>query len=161
MMDWNCHKDEIGNPKRKFGHGSHPESPHLRMSLLGDATILVACTFDRRADTVVVHLNQFTDWINPDIDILGICVPGVRDGLRENCGIRTEHRGLRNLSLSRIEVEAEERWLARRAVGTVRRPIGPAVRILAIPGCTKCRNGEPICCRVHCAAVRTRLSVRS
>lgn len=131
------------------------------MLILGDAAMLVACTFDRRVDTVVVDLNPFTDWIDPDIGILGICVPGVRDGLRENREIRTELRGLRNLSLSRIEAAAAERWLARHAVGIVHRPIGLAVRILAIPGDTNCRNGKPICCRVHCVAVRTRLSVQS
>ena len=60
------------------------------MLLSGDAAILVAFVFDRRADTVVVDLNPFSVRIDPDFDILGISVQGVRDGLRENREIRTE-----------------------------------------------------------------------
>ncbi len=37
------------------------------MLLSGDAAMHVVCVFERRADTVVVDLN-------PDMDILGICV---------------------------------------------------------------------------------------
>ena len=125
-----------------------------------DAAILVACIFERRADTVVVDLNPFSVWIDPDIHTLGICVQARTTGfvrIAKSNGVR----GLRNLSLSRIEAAAAERWLARHAVGIVHRPIGLAVRILAIPGDTNCRNGKPICCRVHCVAVRTRLSVQS
>lgn len=50
------------------------------MLFLGDAAILVACVFDRRADTVAVDLNPFSDWIDPDIDILGICVQACATG---------------------------------------------------------------------------------
>ena len=59
------------------------------MLLFGDAVIPVACVFDRRANIAAIDLYQLSVRIDPDIDILGICVPGVGDGLRENREIRT------------------------------------------------------------------------
>lgn len=66
------------------------------MLLLGDAVIPVACVFDRRADIVAIDLYQLSVRIDPDIDILGICILGVGDGLHENRGIRTELPGCGN-----------------------------------------------------------------